>query len=311
MIDIVRLVTLTEDEVVAAVGMGDAIDAVRQAFCDFATGDFDLREPTDMGNGRFVTRSAYHRPSATSIVKHLSVNFARRPALAGVVVWTESERTDTLVADAGAVTALRTGAVVGVATDLLAPKGASRLVQIGAGAQSRQQVLAVNTVRPLDHITVVDADVDRATQLANELAASLPGATVTSATEASAALDGCDIVCCATNAASPVIRVDTLSDTVHVNAIGAYKPSMRELPDELLADALVVVDQREACLAESGEVIHAIAAGVLNADQLVELGTALHGAPPSAQRTVFKSVGLAIQDWAIANLLARQYLQQM
>lgn len=101
---------------------------------------------------------------------------------------------------------------------------------------------------------------------------------------------------------------------MHVNAIGAYRPTMRELPDELLADA-IVVDERAAVLEESGEIIHAIQAGLIDAADLTELGAALAAGPAFAAaptrragRTVFKTVGIAPQDWAVAALLAERFL---
>jgi ornithine cyclodeaminase len=98
--------------------------------------------------------------------------------------------------------------------------------------------------------------------------------------------------------------VDALPERVHVNAIGSYLPSMRELPAELLATAgCVVVDQVEAVLEEAGEVIHAVETGLVDRASLVELGDALRTPPEVTGRTVFKSVGLAVQDWAVARLL--------
>ena len=95
----------------------------------------------------------------------------------------------------------------------------------------------------------------------------------------------------------------------HVNAIGAFRPTMRELPDELLANSTVVIDELEAILEESGEIIHALQAGAITQDDLTELGAAL-SAPqaPGGKRTVFKTVGVAMQDWAIARLLADKFL---
>ena len=124
------------------------------------------------------------------------------------------------------------------------------------------------------------------------------------ATTVDAAVSTADVVCCATPSTEPLFRAASLPDRVHVNAVGAYRPNMRELPDELLGAALVVVDQREAALEESGEVRHAIDAGVLGTQDLVELTDVLANGFAPADRTVFKSVGLAIQDWAIAHALA-------
>ncbi|MEU8974793.1 hypothetical protein AB0D11_36990 [Streptomyces monashensis] len=96
---------------------------------------------------------------------------------------------------------------------------------------------------------------------------------------------------------------------VHVNAIGAFRPSMRELPDELLAGSAVFIDELDAILEESGEIIHALRAGAIKRHDLTELGTALTSPPANhGKRTVFKTVGVAMQDWAIARLLADKFL---
>jgi ornithine cyclodeaminase/alanine dehydrogenase-like protein (mu-crystallin family) len=225
------------------------------------------------------------------------------------VTWSETGRLDNLIADAGTVTALRTGAVVGVATDLLAPPEAGRLTLIGAGGQAPDQVRAVHAVRPLRQLTVVDADPQRAHALIESLAPELAGVELTTATDAESAVRRAEIVCCATNATSPLFPESALPAQVHVNAIGAYRPTMRELPDELLAGSTVVIDELDAILEESGEIIHALQTGAITQDALTELGTALttpttdHG-----KRTVFKTVGVAMQDWAIARLLADKFL---
>ncbi|MEU0221070.1 ornithine cyclodeaminase family protein, partial [Streptomyces sp. NPDC006265] len=155
----------------------------------------------------------------------------------------------------------------------------------------------------------VDADLARARDLVERLAPELSGVELLTSTDASSAVRQAEIVCCATNATSPLFPESALPAQVHVNAIGAYRPTMRELPDELLASGTVVVDELDAILEESGEIIHAIEAGAITREALTALGTALtaptcdHG-----KRTVFKSVGVAAQDWAIARLLADKFL---
>jgi ornithine cyclodeaminase len=124
------------------------------------------------------------------------------------------------------------------------------------------------------------------------------------AASAADAVSDAEIVCCATSSSTPLFAVDDLPERVHVNAIGSYLPSMRELPAELLGSAAcVVVDQVDAVLEEAGEVIHAVDSGIVERSSLVELGDALRTPPAVSGRTVFKSVGLAVQDWAIARLL--------
>lgn len=119
-----------------------------------------------------------------------------------------------------------------------------------------------------------------------------------------AAVGDAEIVCCATSTTTPLFGLEALPERVHVNAIGAFRPTMRELPDELLADATVVVDELEAALEESGEVLHALDSGAIGKDDLIELGHAIADPPRPRPRTVFKTVGVAVQDWAIARLLA-------
>ena len=238
------------------------------------------------------------------MVKTLSVAPGRDPLILGTLVWTTVE--GQLIADAVTVTTLRTGAVTGVATDLLAAPDATRLALFGAGAQAADQVRAVMAVRPITELAVFTRNPGRAEALLGRIAAEFPGIACRVAPTAEDAIGDADVVCCATSATTPLFDAAALPERVHVNAVGSFRPSMRELPERLLAGAhRVVVDQGEAALEEAGEIIHALDYGLLTLDDLTELGDALHLPPPRTGRTVFKSVGLAIQDWAIAKLLHR------
>ncbi|NUR26653.1 MAG: ornithine cyclodeaminase family protein, partial [Catenulispora sp.] len=168
-------VTMTGSEVRAAVSMPEAIDAVRTALLDLDAGLFEQPKRTVLGNGQFLVMAAHHRPTGSAIVKTLSLNFDRLPAIVGAVTWTEVEHTDQLVADAGSITALRTGAIVGVATDLLAARDAGRMVLIGAGGQAADQVRAVAAVRQLRALTVVNRDLGKAGRLVESLGVELGG----------------------------------------------------------------------------------------------------------------------------------------
>lgn len=304
-----QTVTVDARQIREAVTMREAIDAVRGGFVDLAAGEFEMPARTALRDGQFLVMSAHHRATASAVIKTVSLNFDRVPAISGTVVWTETGRADTLVADAGTVTSLRTGAAVGVATDLLAPADAGRLTLFGAGGQALDQVRAVHAVRPLRELTVVTTAPPRAEALAERLALELPGVHIRTTTDAESAVGDAEIVCCATNATGPLFPERALPAQVHVNAIGAFRPTMRELPDELLASSAVFVDEREAVLEESGEILHALDAGAITQDDLVELGAAL-AAPEvrRGKRTVFKTVGVAVQDWAVARLLADKFL---
>lgn len=310
--------TVGAEEVRALIPMVDAIDAVRAAFVALAAGEFEMPTRTALRDGQFLVMSAHHRPSRTAMVKTLSLNFTgRQPAITGTVTWNDLERSDHLVADAVSVTALRTGAVSGVATDLLADPGASTCTVIGAGGQAADQVRAVHAVRPLTELTIVSRDLSRADRLAATLADELRGVRVSTSTDPRAAVAGRELVCCATPAHEALFEASSLAHKAHVNAIGSFRPSMHELPQDLLADALLVVDERAAVIEESGEVIDALASGAITPSSLHELGPLLaqwaesgpRARPPGRSgRTVFKSVGVGVQDWALARLLAARLL---
>jgi ornithine cyclodeaminase len=302
-------VTLTGEDVRAAVSMPEAIDAIRHTFLDLDAGAFEQPTRTALRDGQFLVMSAHHKESGSAMVKTLSLNFQRTPAISGTVVWAETGNPNHLVADAISVTTLRTGAIVGVATDLLADRDADRMTLIGAGGQGADQIRAVHAVRPLRALTIVSRDITKAAGIAETLASELSDVDVNVTTDVDAAIADVDIVCCATPSTTPLFDAGALPSHVHVNAIGAFRPTMRELPSELLAEATVLIDEKQAILEESGEILHALAAGLIQVGDLLELGSALRqGISERKHRTVFKTVGVAAQDWAIARLLASKFL---
>ncbi|MGK4591396.1 ornithine cyclodeaminase family protein [Amycolatopsis sp. w19] len=304
------VVTFGPDEIRSAVSMPAAINAVRDGVLALHRGEFEMPTRTVLRDGGFLVMSAHHRPTASAMIKTLSLDFDRDPAIAGTVVWSELGHSRQLVADAIEVTRIRTGAITGVATDLLARPEAKTCTLIGAGGQAADQIRAVHAVRPLTELRIVSRGLERAEALGKALGAELDISAVV-LTDADEAVRDVDIVCCATTSTEPLFSLESLAEHAHVNAIGAYRPTMRELPDELLADATVVIDERDAILEESGEIIHALAAGAITESDLIELGTALtDGVVKPGGRTVFKSVGVAMQDWAIARLLAARQASQ-
>lgn len=291
---------LDAEDVRKAVPMTAAVNAVREAFLEL--GHFEVPQRLSFGGGTTLVMSACHTPTSTTVVKTLNLAPGRTPMILGTLVWNTAE--GQVVADAVEVTTLRTGAASGVATDLLAPPSASRLALLGTGAQAADQVRAVAAVRPVRRLAVFGRDRARASAFASRIRLEFPGMDVVVAPSAADAVADAEIVCCATSSSTPLFDVDALPERVHVNAIGSYLPSMRELPAELLATAgCLVVDQVSAVLEEAGEVIHAVENGLVARDSLIELGDALRKPPVVSGRTVFKSVGLAVQDWAVARLL--------
>jgi ornithine cyclodeaminase len=295
---------LSAEDVRRLVPMSTAVDAVRDAFRELAAGNFVLPPRQIFGDGAVLVMSAYHSPTGTAVVKKIGIALDQLPAIRATVIWTSGG--DQLVADGSSITTLRTGAVVGVATDLLAPADATRLTVIGTGAQAPDQARAVLAVRPIADVTITGRSPERAATLARELAEEIPDVKFTPSTSIDESIADTDVICCATSSTTPLFAADALPETVHVNAIGAFRPTMRELPRDLFATATtVLVDQTEAALEESGEIIDAVQSGTLSTDQLVELGPALTSPPATTGRTVFKSVGVGCQDWAIAAALAQ------
>lgn len=266
-------------------------------------GHFVQPQRWSFSEGHALVMTAHHTPTRSTVVKTLSIEADRDPVITGTIVYSDPEGQFT--ADAAPLTALRTGAVVGVATDLLAAPDAAHLALIGAGAQAADQVRAVHAVRPLKKLTVYSRTPERAEALLDLLGEELRGTALDTASSAAAAVSSADVVCTATPSTAPLFPAEALPERVHVNAIGSYRPGMRELPEELLTTCdLVVVDEVDAAMAEAGEIIHAVEAGTLKVEQLCELGAALLNPSDHHGRTVFKSVGVGCQDWAVARLLS-------
>jgi len=199
------------------------------------------------------------------------------------------------VMDGRLITELRTAAASAVATDLLARPNASVLGILGAGVQAGSHLDALRLVRGFREVRVWSP------RNAGAFAAARG---ITRAESAEAAVRGADVIVTATSATSPVLMGDWVAPGAHVNAIGACRSEWRELDDALLARARIWVDSREAALAESGDVI-AAGAGLVG-----EIGAVANGAVPgrraAGEITVFKSLGVAVEDVASAELVWRR-----
>jgi ornithine cyclodeaminase len=290
-----------------------AIESVRQAFVDASRGHVDQPVRLVVGGGRGLAMLAADRRNDDMVLKAISVRpqnpWIGLPAVQALVVWFDGKTgVPEAVIDGTTLTSMRTGAASGVATACLASQDARTLAVFGAGGQAADQIRSVCAVRPIQEVRIVDLVAERARNLAERLAAELPAVQLSCPPSSEEALAGADVVCTVTTSARPLFDVSALSEHVHVNGIGAFTERMCELPPELLAEASVVaVDQREAALAEAGDVIQAIRSGHLESGKLVELGDLLARQPARRHgRTVFKSVGIGAQDWAVARAAVRQ-----
>jgi ornithine cyclodeaminase len=211
------------------------------------------------------------------------------------------------VVNASAVTAVRTAAVSAVATQALAREDACELAVIGAGVQARSHVEAISHVRQVRRCRVAGRSLERASSLAEELRGryEFPVEAVATVKEA---LGGADLIVTATNAAEPVVRREWVSEGAHLNAVGSCTPHTRELDAATVAASSLFVDSVESTINEAGDYLLALQEGVIGPEHIrAELGEVLKGARPgrtsAGEITLFKSLGLAVEDLAAAAYL--------
>jgi ornithine cyclodeaminase len=285
------------------------IEEVRRAFADLRDGRFELPQRVALADSGYLVMPTRHRPTESLVVKTLSLAADRDPMISGLVSWSTLAHDTIVVAPAETITALRTGAISGLVTDLVDDPAASRLAIFGAGALAGDQVRFIHAVRPLTKVRFIVRTPSRAEALVQQLRAELPDTDITVTTPADRRLSDVDLVCCATTSTEPLFASDELDETVHVTAVGSYKPVMHEFGADLISSAsAVIVDDLHACMTESGELIDAVEEAVIIRDDITELISIIDQPRRPGGRTIFKSVGVAVQDWAAMELLARTVL---
>ena len=208
------------------------------------------------------------------------------------------------IMNAASITEIRTAAVSGVATRALARSDAQRVAILGAGAQARGHVHAMRAVLDEPEIRIWARRVEAAEELAGEV-----GAIV--APSVDSALFGAEVVCTTTAAREPIVEKRWLARGAHVNAVGSSIPTTRELDTETIVDASLFVDRRESTLNEAGDYLIPAGEGVIGPEHIkAELGEVLIGGHPGREHedelTVFKSLGIAVEDLASAELVVRR-----
>jgi ornithine cyclodeaminase len=214
------------------------------------------------------------------------------------------------------LTAIRTGAGAGAATDILARSDAEVVAIFGSGVQARTQLEAVCTVRPIREVHVYSPTRDHAAAFAQAMAGRGPiPDQIEVADSPGAAVRDADIICAATTSHTPVFDGRNMKPGAHVNGVGSFTPAMQEIDWETIRRSLVVVDSREAALEEAGELIAPLNDGRMSADHIhAELGEIIAGQKPgrtsAEQITFFKSVGVAVQDAAAARIVLQNGQRQ-
>ena len=298
-----RLPLIDADELARLLPMPAAIDALERAFAEPELPEAPRRTVVEVAAGELLLMPAAGSAGVGVKLVTLAPDNPGRGlpfVQAAYVLFDPDTLSPRAVLDGTALTNLRTAAVSGVATRHLAGPEASRLVIFGAGATAAAHLDAMVAVRPIRSLRVVSRSRGPAETLAARgrdrgLEADVAGAE---------AVAEADVVCTCTTSERPVFDGGLLAAGAHVNAIGAYRPDMRELDDDAVARARVVVETREAALSEAGDLLIPMRAGRIGPDHVVaELGEVVRGA--TVRRgpedvTLFKSVGIAPEDLALA-----------
>jgi ornithine cyclodeaminase/alanine dehydrogenase-like protein (mu-crystallin family) len=289
--------------------MADAIEAMDAAFLQLSDGRVTMPARSSVeipeANGVVLIMPCYaartHHVSLKLLTQFADNGRLGLPLIQAVVLLTDAVNGRLLAfMDGSAITALRTGAVSGVATRLLAPPGADTAAIFGAGVQARAQLEAVCTVRQIKQVRVFDCRRAAAEAFAEDMSARL-GIPVLVASSTAEALAGAQVVCTATTATTPVFEDQELAAGVHINAMGSWRPQTAEIPPKTVCRARVFVDHRAAALEEAGDLLMPLREGRITAEHVrTELGEVIAnraaGRQTTNEVTLFKSVGLAVQD---------------
>ena len=290
---------LNEEQVRQHLRMEDLIPAMEKALIDFSAGK--VTQPVrsvitvDPPGGFFGMMPALTSEGlGVKIVTFYATNAERGiPTHMATIFLVDPETGRPLaVMDGRLITEMRTAAVSAAATKLLAPRDPKVLAILGSGVQARSHVEALRLVRRFEQIRVWSPTKVHAERFAKEINAK--------AMSAEDAVRGADVIVTATNSKTPVLKGSWLKPGCHVNAIGACRPDWRELDDDVMR-SVVYVDSREGAMKESGDII------LSGATIYSELGEALAGKVPlrADETTIFKSLGMAVEDIAAAMLVYR------
>ena len=307
---------LSREAVEKVLKMSDCIDAVEKAFGELASNKavMPLR-PTinvDEYEGVSLYMPAYLMETGSLACKIVTVykNNPQKfnlPTILGTVLL-QDPRTGKVICmmEGGIVTAMRTGAVTGVAAKYLARKDSKTIGLFGAGAQGRTQLMAICTVLDIERCKVYDISAEAANRFKQELEPKLGIKIEVASSPIEAMQNG--VVITATTSEKPILDGRKLLEGTFVSGIGSHAPTRRELDTETIKRSKLVVDQKSACLAEAGDIVIPIKEGAITEDHVyAELGELVLGKKPGRTNekeiTVFKSVGLAIQDAATAKLV--------
>jgi alanine dehydrogenase len=317
------MLVLSEKEVQSLAKVEELIPVLEQAHIQYSTGKavmpVRLVVPLPQIEGRITSMPGYlneDKALGMKVVTFFPNNLKQNlpQILATVMLFSAETGKMIAVMDGNYITAIRTACVSAMATKALANPEARVLGVLGAGVQARAHIRALTQIREISEIKVYDVFEASARQLQESLQKEI-GVKITVAQSAREAVLDADLLVTVTTAKEPIVRANWLKPGMHINAVGSHRPDLRELDGATLAAAKIVVDSREAIMAECGDILLAIQEKAITANSLhAEIGEVLAGKKPgrtsSDEITLYKAVGIAIQDVATAHLVYRKALER-
>jgi ornithine cyclodeaminase len=315
-----KLLIVNATEVEQLLPMPECIGAMAEAFTSLAHGEVHqplrtIFRPPEIKGVLAMMPTFRASPSPLFGLKAICV-FPGNAAIGkdahqgGVMLFDGTTGEPLALVNASAITAIRTAAVSALATRLLAREDAFDLAIIGAGVQARPHLLAMNCVRALKRVRIAGRSLESARRFANEMQLHFPTVTpkIEPVENVEAAVRDASIIVTATTSREPVLQREWISAGAHINAIGTYSPKARELDTRTIVEATLFVDRRESALNEAGDYLIPASEGVIGPDHIrADLGEVLIGVHPGRtsadEITVFKSLGLAMEDLAAAALV--------
>jgi ornithine cyclodeaminase/alanine dehydrogenase-like protein (mu-crystallin family) len=299
--DKMQIRILSASDVRAALPMPKAIEAMKRAFGQLSAGQatVPLRAQISTDKGTTLFMPAYLHQTRDLGIKIVSVygdnpNLGLPLVTATVLALDPQTGLCKALLDGNSLTAIRTGAGGGLAAELLARRDAKVVGLFGAGVQARAQLEAVLAVRDIEQVNLISRTQTSAEKLAAEIETWTKSPAVHLVSTPRHAVQDADIVIAATTSGTPLFDGNHLKPGTHITAVGAYTPETREIDTATVQRARIVVDSREACLAEAGDIL------IPNAPIDAEIGEIVNGDKPGRESadelTFFKSVGVAVQD---------------
>ena len=316
-----KIIFLSAEDIRNLVSMKEAIDAVESAFLQLSSGKAVVPMRTTINiqekDATSLIMPAY-LPEENQISLKLINLYNQNPEKGlplaySLVILADGETGKPLaVMDGGSLTAIRTGAASGVATKYLAREDSSVAAVFGAGVQGRTQLEALCNVRDIKKAYVFDISKEKAKTFAEEMGKKLSIPVYVA--DSYSVLQEVDILSTATTSKEPVFSPEFIRPGTHINAVGSYKPSGREIPEEIVSKAKLVVDHRESCLEEAGDILIPIKKGLFDESHIfAEIGEIIAREKPARENreeiTFFKSVGNAVQDLVTAKIAYEKALR--